>query len=319
MKIPTKKIRSMMVAFVAFITFGSQLSNASNPFFGVCVHPWGVYSGIPSATLLDLVQGTGSGLFRVDLGTSRYALTDQLLEGAQTRDINILAILYGTNGDYTSSYDEGFAFATKYAGKISYYQVSNEQDVATGKSTIIDGQLPTEFDDIKYAKAKNEIQGLLDGIKAGDPNAKTMVNFTWLHYGFIQRLVNDGIDFDILAIDWYSEMGDITNVKGINLIAYSKKQFGKPLWITEGNRRDGSMGGNETAQAAYISQTAKSMYHNPDISAYIVYELLDEPNTEGGEAFYGLAYNVNSTKPAYNAYKDAIASCTGRTFYIQTP
>ena len=304
-----------MYAFITFIMFSSQLSYAANPFFGFAGHPWGPYTNNAVPTL-DLVQQAGAGLYRVDLGTKYYALTDALLSAAQTRDIKLVAILFGTLGDYTASYNEGFEFAKKYAGKILYYQVSNERDVWTGKPTIKDGQSTTEFDDVKYAQAKTEIQGLIDGIRAGDPNAKTIVNFTWIHYGFIQRLVNDGINFDILGIDWY--WGDINNVNGINIPEYLKTQFSKPLWVTEGNRWEGSTGGNETTQTDYITKTVGRMYTNPNISAYIIYELLDEPAAVGFEQNMGLVYNFTSPKPSFDAYKKIIAGSAGRTFDIKT-
>jgi hypothetical protein len=88
------------------------------------------------------------------------------------------------------------------------------------------------------------------------------------------------------------------------LPAYIKTQFVKPFWITEGNRKIGSMGGNEAAQANYITQTATAMCNNPDIIVYVVYELLDEPGASPvGETNYGLVYNVNSVKLAFNEYK----------------
>jgi chitodextrinase len=294
-------------------------TTTANHFFGVGGHPWGVYSGFSATALLDLVQMMGAGIYRVDLGTTRYTLADQLLAAAKTRDIQLYATLYGTNGNYTASYNEGYAFATRYAGKIPYYQVSNERDVSS-MTTESDGTLPSDFNDIKYAQAKAEIQGLLDGVRAGDPNAKTIVNFSWLHYGFIQRLINDGINFDILGIDWYSNMGDITNVKNKNLTYYLKRQFGKPVWVTEGDRWEGSTGGNEAAQATYISQTATAIYNNPDINAYIVYELLDEPGVSPDfERHMGLLYDVNSPKPAYEAYKQVIANSVGKVIDPETP
>ncbi|MDD5139811.1 MAG: Ig-like domain-containing protein [Verrucomicrobiales bacterium] len=313
---PPKRGKAATYAFVAYFMFSSQLGFAANPFFGFAGHPWGPYATNVVPTL-DLVQQAGAGLYRVDLGTKYYDLTDRLLPAAQSRDIKLIAILFGTPGDYTASYNEGFAFAKKYAGKIRYYQVSNERDVWTGKATIADGQLPTEFDDVKYAQAKTEIKGLIDGIKAGDPNAKTIVNFTWLHYGFIQRLVDDGINFDILGIDWY--WGDVINVKGMNLPEYLKTQFHKPLWVTEGNRWEGSTGGNETTQADYISKTLKGMHANPNISAYIIYELLDEPAAVGFEQNMGLVYNFTSPKPSFEVYKQIIAGSAVRTFDVQAP
>lgn len=285
-------------------------SSAGNPFFGFAAHYWGPYPNHSASTLLNLIQESGAGLYRVDLTTGTYALTDALLAAADTRNIKLLAILQSPDASYTSAYNEARAFSSRYAGRISYYQISNEQDLAIG-AIKDDGSLPTDFDNAQYQQAKTKIQGLLDGVRAGDPNAKAIINFTWLHYGFIQRLINDGLNFDIIGIDWYSDMGNISSIRGtFNLPAYIKSQFGKPLWVTEGNIRYGSMNGNEGAQATYVSQTATASCNNPNINAYIVYELLDEPGAGGtGEPNYGLLYNVTSPKPAFNAYKQAIAGC----------
>jgi hypothetical protein len=311
MKKLIKKSRVMIFAIMASIMFSFQLS-AGNPFFGVCGHKWGPYSPGNETTVLDLAQQLGVGLYRVDLGTNDYALTDALLAAAGTRDIKLVAILSGMNANYNVSYNEGYAFALKYKGKIPYYQLSNEQDLPTLNAGL-NGTSVNDYDNTKYANAKTEIQGLSDGIKAADPNAKTIVNISWIHYGFIQRLVNEGVNFDIIGIDWY--WGDITNIDvngtSLNLPAYIKSQFNKPMWMTEVDRWEGSTGGNEIAQADWISQNAPAYRNNPNISAVIVYELLNEPDAWSYEANMGLMYNTTSPKPAFNAYKNAIASSGG--------
>jgi len=300
----TKKIKILMLAFIATIMLSGQLSYAQNAFFGVCAHPWAPYTNSSAATLMGLTQQLGAGLYRVDLYTNQYAYTDALLAAAGSRNIQLLAILYGTSGNYSASYNEGYAFAQRYRGRIPYYQLSNERDnetIAWG-----DGSSPSHYDNAKYAASKAEIQGLLDGIRAADPYAKTIVNFTWLHYGYIQRLMNDGVNyFDIIGVDWY--WGDIKNVNGLNLPSYLRTNFNKPVWVTEANRLAGSQGGNEAAQSTWISQNAAAYYDNPDISACIIYELLDEPGAGAEFASYGLMYNASSQKSAFNAYKQAIA------------
>ncbi|MDD5463440.1 MAG: hypothetical protein PHG00_17810, partial [Methylococcales bacterium] len=284
---------------------GISTATTSNPFFGFSGHFWGPYYNNAAATI-GIVQQSGGGLYRVDLRTGQYALTDQLLAAAEPKGIKLIAILEGPDASYASSYNEAKAFATKYAGRIQYYQLSNEGDNVTGVQG--DGARTTDYDTALYNGIKTKIQGLLDGVRAGDPNAKTIVNFTWLHYGFIQRLINDGIKFDIVGLDWYWE--DVAKVHGtFNLSSYIKTQFNKPLFVMEGNKWAGSDGGVEAAQATYISQTATAMCNNPDVSAYIVYEMLDEPGAGGFEAHMGLMYNTTSPKPAFNAYKQAITGC----------
>jgi hypothetical protein len=294
--------------FSQSITVGGTVSNASKPLFGFAGHFWGPYANTSGATVLDLVKQVGGSIYRVDLGTNTYGLADQLVAAAPSRNIQLIGILFnGGEHDYNSSFNEAKAFAQKYAGKIQYYQVSNERDIHSG-AVAGDGVNPGDYNTAGYTVSREMIRGLIDGVKAGDPNAKTIVNFTWLHYGFIQRLVNDGVKFDIIGVDWYWE--DIMKVRGnFDLTAYIKNTFNKPLFVTEWNRWEGSTGGNETAQANYITQHVASMCNNPNISVATVYELLDEPGAGGFEANMGLMYNTTSPKPAYSAYKTAIADC----------
>ena len=128
------------------------------------------------------------------------------------------------------------------------------------------GNRPRSYEESRYRKAKAEIQGLYEGVKAADPNAMTVVDTGgWLHYGFIERLVNeDRVPFDILAWHWYSNMGDMTNVQGkLNLVA-RLAGYGKPLWITEINRYGGSMNRGEKEQADYVGKAAAQLRESGD-------------------------------------------------------
>ncbi len=221
--------------------------------------------------------------------------------------------------------------ASRYKGRITHWELNNELDayamirkgerIRSGKLWKwgdAEGSDPDTYDEARYQKAKAEILGLNEGVKAGDPNALTIVDTAgWLHYGFIERLVKeDHVSFDILAWHWYSECGEMTNVQGqLNLVEYLKR-FNKPLWITEINRRDGSKHGKEKEQADYVGRTARDLSANPGITAFFVYELLDEPDLGAdGESDYGLVavakggagvWQVSRKKPAFDALKSAI-------------
>jgi hypothetical protein len=155
-------------------------------------------------------------------------------------------------------------------------------------------------------------------VKAADPAASTIVDTAgWLHYGFIERLVKeDRVPFDILAWHWYSEMGDITNVQGKRDLVAWLQRYGKPLWITEINRRDGSKGNQGEAQAEYVRKTAARFRADPRIRSFFIYELLDEPYFGAqGESDYGLVevrkgstgkWEVSRRKPVFDALKSVV-------------
>lgn len=223
--------------------------------------------------------------------------------------------------------------AERYKGRITHWELNNELDdyamihkgerCRSGRlwewGDDAEGSNPDDFNEERYQKAKAEILGLHAGVKAGDPDALTIVDTAgYLHYGFIERLVmEDHVPFDILSWHWYSECGEITNAQGrVNLVEYLKR-FNKPLWITEINRRDGGKHGKEQEQADYVGSTARQFRANPGIGAFFVYELLDEPYFGAdGESDYGLVavvaksgpetWQVSRRKLAFDAFKSAI-------------
>jgi hypothetical protein len=139
----------------------------------------------------------------------------------------------------------------------------------------------------------------------------------WLHYGFVERLVHeDRVPFGILAWHWYSEMGDMTRVDGrLDLVSYLGR-YGRPLWITEISRRNGSADGNERQLASYIRSDVAKLATNPGIGGLFIYELLDEPYLgPGNESSYGLVglartgdgtWSVSGRKPAFASLRSVV-------------
>ena len=323
---------------------------AAEPFrWGINGHPVSQesYWQVPIATQLDLVAESGAIWYRFDLSAEAFHgntdRVDALLAGAERRHLRLLPVLCAEPGARDTKATPAqiraaaAAFAKEvvshYKGRITHWELNNELDayalIRKGETTRsgklwqwgdAEGSDPDTYDEGRYQKAKAEILGLHEGVKAADPQAQTIVDTAgWLHYGFIERLVKeDHVPFDILAWHWYSECGDITRVQGkLNLIEYLQR-YRTPLWLTEINRRDGSKHGKESEQAAYLGQTAAQLRANPGVAAYFVYELLDEPCFGAdGESDYGLVevakdqaghWQVSHRKPAFAAFQAAIAA-----------
>ena len=349
------KFGGIVLAFVVWPLWGVALrGGAAEPFhWGVNGHSFSqeAYWQVPLATQLDLVAELGATWYRFDLSAEEFrsntTRVDELLAGAERRKLRLLPVLFAEPGarskDATSEQirTAAAAFARevvgRYKGRITQWELNNELDthamIRKGEKTRsgklwnwgdAEGSDPDTFEEGRYQKAKAEILGLQEGVKAADTQAQTIVDTAgWLHYGFIERLVNeDHVPFDILAWHWYSECGDITNVQGkLNLIAFLRR-YHKPLWITEINRRDGSKQGQEQAQAEYVGRTAAQLRATPGVAAFFVYELLDEPNFGAdGESDYGLVvvtkdaagkWQVSRKKPAFGAFKSVIAAPASR-------
>ncbi|HXQ80195.1 MAG TPA: glycosyl hydrolase [Opitutaceae bacterium] len=305
------------------------------------------YFDVPLAEQVDLVAEAGAGWYRVDLGARDFAAStarfDELLTDAERRNIRLLPVLSlspGGRGDaatpqqiHAAAVAFGRAVAGRYRGRITHWELGNELDIQAlirkgdrGRNGALwrwgdpDGSRPEDYEEGRYERARAEILGLGEGVRAADRGAATVVDTSgWLHYGFIERLVNeDHVPFDVLAWHWYSEMGDITRVQGkLDLVAYLKR-YGKPLWLTEVSRRGGSAGASGRDFAEFVTHTVAQLGANPGIGGLFIYELLDEPYFgEAGESQYGLVeiardgrgkWAVTQRKQAFDAYRSVIAA-----------
>jgi hypothetical protein len=318
--------------------------------WGVSGHPFGQDSYRPSRGLsiaeqIALVRELGARWYRVDWdqksvepGQHDY---DMLVNEAQKKKVRLLPILFASFApDATDAQVEeaafryGRAMARRYRGRVTHWELSNERDIDTmirqGEKTrdgqewtggAPDGDKPEHYEESRYKKVKAQILGLSRGVKEGDPNAKTMVDTAgWLHYGFFERLVNeDKVPFDILAWHWYSEMGDPTRVRGTINVIEKLRSFGKPIWITEINRRGGSQNSSEDAQAQYLSEAARQARDTWGVAGFFAYELLDEPyfGNDNPESYYGLVsvaraangrLSLQARKPAFSALRSVITA-----------
>lgn len=304
------------------------------------------YRDIPISVQLDLVKELGAKWYRTDWSEAQMRKDpkpfDMLVSEASKRQINILPVIMPDVSCYTdhspeeikkSSYEFGKWVANRYKGKITHWELANELDSfamirpgETDRNGVVwqygdaDMDRPEHFNEQRYSKVKAELIGLGEGIKSVSPSSQTIIDSSgWLHYGFFKRLIEeDKVQFDIIGWHWYSEMGDMTKVKGeINVLDILRK-YGKPIWITEINKRGGSMDG-EDEQSKYLAETANQLRNYPDVHAFFVYELLDEPyfGKDNPESYYGLVkitkddknhWVVSDKKAAFTTYQKIIES-----------
>lgn len=342
-------LRRFFLTTLALVSF----AHAAEPFhWGINGHPLTQegYWQVPLNEQLDLVKQSGAKWYRISFGAKAFrantARFDELLEGAEKRGLKLLPVLMpsglGENKPLDQIREESLAFgkemAARYKGRITHWELGNELDnfsmIKKGETTpsgkvwkwdgAPDGSSPDDYETSRYERCREFFKSIQQGLKEADPNALTMVDTSgWLHYGFIERLKQDGAaNFDILAWHWYSEMGNISSVsdKKIDVLALLKERYRKPIWFTEINRRDGSKGGKEAEQAQYISTAIAKLASTEGIDAIFLYELLDEPYFgESGESHYGLVtiekssgkWKVDKKKPSFEAMRK-ISSSTDR-------
>jgi hypothetical protein len=287
--------------------------------WGVNGHP-GVQEGyrhVPISVQLDLVAELGARWYRCDWSEAAFrgnrVVLEQMVADASRSGIRILPVIFPAKSCRddlppceirVAAYEFGRAIASHFRGKITHWELDNELDNFTlvrkgekcpsgnvwqfGDPT---GDSVDHFENGRYERARAELEGLHAGIKAGDPSAKTLVDFCWIHYGFIELLLaRDLVAIDILASHWYSDMGGIHQVRGNLNHCEHLNRYGRPIWFTEVNWKGGSRGGKEDEQANYLQEIARQLRSSPSVEAMFVYELFDEPyfGPENDESFYGL-------------------------------
>lgn len=338
--------RLTVVVFALFQMLLSESLFAEPLYWGVTGHPLTQigYINVPISTQLDLLTDLGVSWYRFDVPsntlTNMDSLSrfDHLVNESMRRKIRLLPILFSAfSQDKNASAErvqiEAFTYAKKivsrYKGKVTHWELNNElenyamikngETLRSGKSWhfgVPDGSDPDVYESKRYQIAKAEILGLYRGMKAADANAVAIVNGGWLHYGFIERLVNeDHVPFDVLAWHWYSEMGEMNKIRGnLNLIEILKR-YNKPLWVTEISLRNCNH--KEMEQAEYITESVAKIGADSNIGAVFLYELFDQPYFGEGneESHFGLVemeknaqgkWQVSRKKLAFEAYKAVV-------------
>ncbi len=264
----------------------------------------------------------GSGIYRINLSpyynaasqTYDWSYLDEVVNTAYDKGMKIMLVLYdGLGGEYDTAYywNRGRDLALRYKGKIAYYQMGNELDIACILGSQYDGSAFWMYNADKYATLRNRLKALSEGLHAGDPYVKRVVNIGWMHTGFLEQLNADGVQWEVNALDWYWDMGNMMTVLN-KMQTYPQQE----ILIAETNINDGTMAVTEKQQADYIVQTAKKIYYQAPskVKGFIVYELFDETLANpDSQAHYGLIYyelgnpgSPGAEKEAYGAYRAAI-------------
>lgn len=224
---------------------------------------------------------------------------------------------------YTIAYNHAKAAATKWQGQIKLWDLTNEPDGWTINTAggVPNGDQMSHYDPTKISIAAAIIKGQSDGIRDGDPQAKVSLNNGgWLHTGFVDHMVANGVQFDVLSWHWYDEMGRIDRMAGAgNFDLLAKLQtYGKPIWIGEANFRDPA-GVEDPADEAWLMEFMRSMhgYRDRGVEAFFQYQLIDEVPLGGDNAHYGLVeavpapgggWDPGDKKSVFYKYKNLVAN-----------
>lgn len=345
--------------------FACYAGSSTHLNFGINGHPFShvEYSnsnGVSYATQMALAQSANLSWYRADTYVSAsdadFTNLDLLLSAAQADGIQLLpTIIPIVNRQtdtldqlYSESYSAAFAIVNRYKSSIHVWELSNEEDVQSlyepgdpwGTGTWPYGPPPgdnlSDYYPPQLAISEAILHGLADGARAADPNCVRIVNFAWIHTGFIEHLEDDAIPYDIVGIHWYSNqdaakntgMGDLTcpgqdlpcSQPLMHFNLFQRLHIltnGKPLWMTETNYQPmaaNSISTDIAWEENYLPPALQLYLGSPSsypLQVVIIYELLDEPSLDSGGPFFAQmgvyedtlnsdgTVTLGSPKPAY--------------------
>lgn len=256
--------------------------------------------GIPEQ--LDLVKAMGGTLIRANV-ESNIGVMDAVVNGARERNLDVLLVLEVAGDNpvlkseikqeqlYQLGKDLGREWASRYKGKVAYYQLANEVTGTAArrpedKGPTLDNRYDLKFDKNRADRVAEYERGLADGVKQGDSKAKRMITGHWVLVDIIPYLIEKGVDFEIVGWDWYSDMGvdpATTKIDGkpdLNLPGVFT-DLGKEFWLAEVNKEAGSFKGTANKQAEYLKDVATTVLANSKIQGMVVHMLPDMAAEQG--------------------------------------
>lgn len=276
------------------------------------------YSSYPESALesqISLAAETGAKIYRFNFtpDLNNQADTEYLDRVAflcEKYNMELFLIIYDwkfnpldPSIEYNSLFSYGKTLASRYADRITYFQISNEQDVKCLLPVPSVGESPSDYDTQYTLKVAEYMKALSEGIKSGNRFARTSVNISFRHTYFLNILIESGVKWDITGIDWYSNMGDPTPAMN-NLLSLPVND----IFVSEINTWGGNADYTDAEQMNYFTEMKNYFQRYDRVKAFIVYELLDEPTLQEVEKSFGLVEcdgngNAGDKKPVYGHIK----------------
>ena len=296
--------------------------------------------------LLYRAKDMGSGLIRLN-GNSPIDELDASVKLCNAYGMKVMVVQYirgftviDKNTDLQSVEDDFYNVAMRYNGKngngkIDFIQIHNEMDLAlmnVNPKGGSDGDKIENWDEQQLNNVVEQVKSAIKGVKKSDTDAKTVINFCWLHYGMLDYFYNNGVDWDITGHDWYGDQMNAyethfnSTAYGIGELLY--KKFRKKIIVCESNYFNFDISSrdawDDTKEETFdiLIRGMEDAYSQEYVIGFTFYELVDELQFESSEwqqgdktwnreAHFGLLFadrdgNLGEPKPIYNHIKKVI-------------
>jgi len=152
------------------------------------------------------------------------------------------------------------------------------------------------------------VKGLMTGVRSVTSSGKLLVGAAGVHWGFTQRLYNDGVRWDYTKFHWYSRNDGTSTAppatkfgKGnYNLLKILRDAYHVPLFCTEVGASPDQFNYDDTKAAAWLKRLMTdwtSVASTYDLQLACIYQMLDQQRKPGRGLFRGDAGHVGEDKP----------------------
>jgi len=262
--------------------------------------------------------------------SNRESKYNSIVDVAEAAKVNVILQIDSTQpiAKITDAYSDGqkvgTEVATMFKGRVHYYQILNELGGTALKGGNMSGENFSDFDPTTAKKLEDWVKGATDAVKKIDPSAQTIITFHWTHYALLDKMVSDGVKFDVLGWDWYSDMGLMQDKKIADgtLLVDKLKSYNKPIVLAEVNYQPKGKTPNSESdlaeQVKFIQSMADWAKTVGQIKGFFVQELVDAaPFGSQKASYFGLVkvkqvpdssnFEFGDLKPAFNTYKEIIS------------
>ncbi len=279
--------------------------------YGVTGHHSG-YVAYPEQQLetqIRLAAELGVTIYRFNFNPvteEQFAYLFRVLDLCDAYGLEMMLVLDDHGGTAEEIAVKHERIATRCRGRIPYYQIFNETDVYamhTDQGTVYHqpvgtGEVIEQFNPVRVSEIEEKLRASIEVFRAADPDAALVVNFAFKHYAMIKAFHDAGLRWDIIGVDWYSDMESGEPLAEF-LPRVQKALPDYEYMICECNIWAHNPY-TEEEQAAYLEGFVRSLADSPrieNLTAVIFYELLDEPAFGNGESHFGLVKNDISGTP----------------------
>lgn len=338
-----KKLLSMLALFsVLFSVLPPVQAASAAAYTSRSDFSWGVnghnrhYASYPDKNLktqVKLAAELGSTIYRFNYNpvtAEDFAYLDTVLAEVLAYGMDMMLVLDDAQGTPEAIAQRIGAVAARYTsnsphGFIRYLQIFGEADIPalldSNPGDVPDGSLSSHYSDAVIADWYGRFAAAIAAVRAVNADARTVISISHVHYGFLAALQARGLEWDVIGLDWYSDMGPFSQV-----LEPVKAGFSQDILITETNIRP--TGNNTYAPLStwdWLIEGMAAVYAEPRVKGMLFYELLDEPAiADPVEGYCGLVGStetgdVTARKVIYTYIQEAIGGGPRQPAYTIRP